>query len=310
MGAAVFFIFALSLFIDGATDCANSVTGAVSSGVMTVKGAVRMSGAFTFFGCILCGLVFPAVAENTAFCITFPKESAATAALSSLLAVSLWSGLAWVFGIPTSEGHGLICAMGGSALALGGVVEKGAFLLIILSFVPVIFICSVLSCIFVRVFRGITGSPSFMIALLGAVSSFFHGAQDGQKFLALAISAGFLGADRTLAVTGAALCMGAGTLFGGRIIRKMGFEMVDATPRAALAADVGSAFSLAVFTFFGVPASTTHVRMVSLASAVKASGERADGSTVLLLFAAWTATFPVCFGAAYLLSRVILELNL
>ena len=151
------------------------------------------------------------------------------------------------------------------------------------------------------------GAPSFAIIGLSAVSSFFHGAQDGQKFLALAISAGILAdGGRVWAVIAAALIMGAGTLFGERIIRKMGFEMVDATPVAVFSSDVGSTAALALFTLLGVPASTTHVRMVSLAAAVKASGERADVSTMSVLLAAWIATFPVCFGTAYLLSKALL----
>ena len=104
--------------------------------------------------------------------------------------------------------------------------------------------------------------------------------------------------------------MALGTLFGGRIIRKMGTEMAVADTRSALASDLGSALALGLLTALGVPASTTHLKMTSLAAATRFLGGRADRSAFLLVCAAWIATFPVSFALSYFISRGILAIVL
>lgn len=300
-----FIIFAAALFIDGATDCANSVTGAVSARVITVRGATTLSAVFSFIGCAVFCLFWPSVAESSASAVEFPREYSHAGVIASLLAVALFSGVAWVMGLPTSEGHALISASAGAALCLGGRVDYQHLALILFSVVPAALICAVFAVMAARILKK-SSDASFRtpIIIFCALSSLFHGAQDGQKFLGLAFSASLLSEKaRLFAVLCAAAFMAIGTLFGGRIIRKMGNEMVQADRTCALSSDVGSAASLALLTALGIPASTTHQKMISLAAVTRSLGGRTDRSTFILLCGAWLATFPISFGLGFFISK-------
>ena len=307
MSAAVILIFCAALFIDGATDCANSVTGAVSSGALTLRGATRMSALLSFSGCLLFCLFFPSVAKNTARAVTFSENYALIGICVSLLSVALWSFVAWLMGLPTSEGHALISASAGAAAAFGGNVDAPQVLFLLFSVIP----AALLSAFFAWTGAKITEKASqghtfkLPVIIFAALASVFHGAQDGQKFMALALSSGAVSdGQRGIFLLLASLSMGIGTLFGKRIIEKMGREMASADSRAALAADGAGAAALALFTFFGIPASTTHVRMTALFGAAKAMKNRTDTSSFLLLLGAWGATFPVCFLLSFFLSKL------
>ena len=129
--------------------------------------------------------------------------------------------------------------------------------------------------------------------------------------MALALSASLVSPKNTVPMVVAfSLAMGIGTLFGKRIIEKMGMEMAVADKRSALSSDLGSAVALSVLTALGIPASTTHLKMSSLAAATKALGGKTDKCTLAVLIATWVATFPVSFAIAYLLSLCVLPILL
>ncbi len=303
-----FIIFSAALFVDGATDCANSVTGVVSSGAMTLKKSVIMSAVLSFLGCFVFCLFCPSVAESSAEALAFPQGWEVLGVCVSLLSVVLWSGAAWYLGLPTSEGHALICASAGAAAALGGRVYIKDLLFLILAIFPAAALGVIFSLIFAKVFnKKVENSLRFPTILSSALSSFFHGAQDGQKFMALALSASLLSEkNSTFAIIAFSLAMGIGTLFGKRIIEKMGCEMAVADTRSALSSDLGSALALTILTSLGIPASTTHLKMTSLAAATRFLGGRTDNGTFVLLLFAWISTFPVSFALSYLISKGIL----
>lgn len=308
----LFIIFAAALFVDGATDCANCVTGAVSSGTLSLRSASLLSAILSFFGCAVFCIFFPFVAESVSSAVSFSKERAIVAIAVSLLTVAVWSGIGWLFSLPTSEGHSLVSASAGAALALGGEIRAGEIGLILLSVVPSALFSAVLSAFFARWLKNARKkSCRIPIIVSAAAASFFHGAQDGQKFMALALSASLISeSSRVPFVIFGAVCMGIGTLFGGRIVRKMGGEMAVADERGALGADMGAALALSVLTALGIPSSTTHIRMSALAAGAAASGGRTDKGTFLLTVTAWAATFPVSFALSFLLSKVILTVFL
>jgi len=305
-----FIIFAAALFIDGATDCANSVTAAVSSRAVSLPAATLLSAVCTFFGCTVFCLFFPLVAQSSAVAV-FPEGTEGAAIAISLLSVALWSGAAWIAGLPTSEGHALAFASAGAALALGGTVDVTGLLSVVLSIIPAALVSSLFSLAVSLILRRVR-NVSFRTPLIvsSAVSSFFHGAQDGQKFLSLAIAASLSQRLYTAAALSAALFMALGTLFGRRIIEKMGTEMVNAGRTTALSSDMGSGLSLALLTALGIPASTTHVKMTSLAFTSLVCGERTDRDTFLRLCCAWVVTFPASFAVSFSISKLFLAVFL
>ena len=109
----------------------------------------------------------------------------------------------------------------------------------------------------------------------GAAMAFMHGAQDGQKFMAIFLlgsalaqgnSAGaFEGTPPFWLMILVSVVMGAGTSIGGyRIIKSVGMDMVKLKPYQGFAADFAATLCLLVSSLTGVPVSTTHTKTTAI----------------------------------------------
>ena len=134
-----------------------------------------------------------------------------------------------------------------------------------------------------------------------------HGAQDGQKFLALMLMADDLGGSEPSPVLPlvvlTACAMAAGTALGGRpIVEKVGSQLAALTPKDGLAADLGAGLVLAVCSLLGLPVSTTHAKV----AAVCGAGRHLDRAVAGQIAGAWLLTFPCCSGLSFALTRLML----
>jgi len=90
--------------------------------------------------------------------------------------------------------------------------------------------------------------------------------------------------------------MGLGTAIGGwRIIRTMGFKVVDLRPIDGFAAETAAATVIEVASRLGIPVSTTHV----ISSAILGVGATRRASAVRWgvagrIVTAWVVTIPAC----------------
>ena len=115
----IFLAFSAAVFINGATDAANALTGPVACGAMKLFHAALLAACMNLLGMLTFSILFPSVYETVSGLAHFPGGTGGTAVAASLIAVVLWSGAAWIFGIPTSESHGLFAALAGASMALG-----------------------------------------------------------------------------------------------------------------------------------------------------------------------------------------------
>ena len=108
------------IFINGFTDAPNAITTVVSTKVLPFKKAALLSAIFNFLGILIMCLISFRVANGISSIVTLESGSLGLIALcSSMLSCVIFSGLASVFGIPTSETHGLISGLTGSAIVIG-----------------------------------------------------------------------------------------------------------------------------------------------------------------------------------------------
>ena len=304
----VLLLLAAVILVNGWTDAPNAITTAVASEVLSFPAAAALAAVCNLLGVVCTAAISDAVARTLWSMADFGPY-ALTALTAALAATALWAVFAWRFGVPTSESHALVAGLAGAALALGAErLRPGALLWV--GFGLVLSLC--LGWGLGRLFRRLLPAgrdPFYRRGQVAgaALTAFFHGAQDGQKFLGvLALILTLRGGGFSIppwARWACATLMALGTLIGGRrIIDTVGRKMVCLTPRSGFAADLGCAGTLALCTLLGLPVSTTHAK----AAAILGAGADPNGKVAGSLGAAWLLTFPACGFLSFALVKCLL----
>ncbi len=317
------------IFVNGWTDAPNAIATVVSTRAMTAKSAVLMAAVFNFFGVLVMTFVNAKVATTIANMVDFGTGHDSQVALASaLFAIVVWAVAAWFFGIPTSESHALIAGVTGAGIAISGFgsVNGGEWLKVIygLGISSVIGVASgyfvvkliELLCKNVKrktAYKAFTGGQ----ILSGAANAFLHGAQDGQKFMAVFLVGLYLAKGQAIPGTleipieVMLLCsvvMGVGTSIGGyRIIKAVGMDMVKLERYQGFAADVAAAGCLLFSSLAGIPISTTHTKTTAIMGVGSAKRlSNVNWNIVKDMVLAWILTFPGCIIIGYLMSKLFM----
>lgn len=318
------------IVVNGATDAANAIATVISTRCMRPWAAIIMAAICNFLGLLVMTGFSTAVADTISGMVNFQGDSHASlvALAAAMVAVVAWGVVTWIFGIPTSQSHSLIAALTGAAIALqGGLagvngaewvkVIYGLFLSTIMGFVLGWLIARAFS----LAFRGVErhhaetffgGAQIVSAALL----AFVHGAQDGQKFmsiamLALTTSMGLSGQDVSYplwVMLSCSLTMGLGTAIGGkRIIKSVAMEMTKLEKYQGFAASLAASVSILASTLFGLPVSTTHTKTTAImgVGAEKSLRSVKWGLAGRMVFT-WVLTFPGCGLLAFAFTHLFL----
>lgn len=305
-----FFAILLTLgviFVNGWTDAPNAITGCVCSGAISMRRAVLYAAVANLLGIFISCIAFPFVAKNI-FESTNITDSRVLCA--SLLSVIVLAVSAWFFGIPTSESHAIIASLFGASVATGAKLSIRLASITLLGLVVSILCGFILGYVLYALIKNKNIGKRVlerMQVLSALIMAFWHGAQDGQKFISiflLAIGASFTQKLPLYPIVICALVMAAGTATGGgRIIENVGKKMVDIDSKRAFASDIAGGISLFLSTVLGMPVSTTHTKT----SAVMGCGYVGGGinkKTARQMIAAWLITFPVCFVLGFVFTKL------
>ncbi len=317
------------ILVNGWTDAPNAIATCVSTRAIGVRKAIIMAAIFNFLGVLVMTSINASVAMTIYNMVDFGGDAQISliALCAAMAAIVIWATAAWYFGIPTSESHALIAGLSGAAVAIqnsfsginGGEWIKviyGIVLSTLLGFV-LGFLTSKLTVLCFRRSNRLKAERFFSGAQVagGAAMAFMHGAQDGQKFMAIfLLGAAFSNgqADATSFVVPVwlmVLCsavMGLGTSIGGyRIIKSVGMDMVKLKPYQGFAADFAATLCLLLSSLTGIPVSTTHTKTTAIMGVGAARRVRnVNWSVVKELVLTWVFTFPGCgllgFGMAKL----------
>ena len=316
-----------AVFVNGWTDAPNAIACAVSTGAMDYRRAAWMAGVCNLLGLLAVSVAGAAVTDTMSSLVDFGGDRrAALIALSAAMAsIILFAVAAWRFGIPTSESHALIAALSGAALALGnlGGINRGAWGKVLaglgisiacgylLGWLPAKLLAAPLQRLGDR-------TLGRMQVLAAGGMAFMHGAQDGQKFVAVFIMAELLAKGEYMpgpvslnrhvwVLVLCALTMALGTsVGGGRIVELVGSRMVRLQKLEGLCADLGGALCLLMATLWGIPMSTSHTKTTAMMGAASATGSRVDHQVVREIVLTWGITFPVCGALGWMLTRFFL----
>ena len=147
--------------------------------------------------------------------------------------------------------------------------------------------------------------------------AFMHGAQDGQKFMAIFLLGSAFASGSTAVTTFTIpiwlmiLCsvvMGLGTSIGGyRIIKSVGMDMVKLKPYQGFAADAAATLCLLFSSLTGIPVSTTHTKTTAIMGVGAARRmSNVNWSIVKDLVLTWVCTFPGCGLLGFALAKLFL----
>lgn len=318
------------VLVNGWTDAPNAIATCVSTRAIEARKAIIMAAIFNFLGVLVMTTVNASVATTIYNMVDFGNDSKAAliALCAAMAAIVIWATAAWYFGIPTSESHALIAGISGAAIAVQGdmsglrgeewiKVLYGIVLSTLLGFV-LGFVSSKLVVAFFRSRNRLKCEQFFSKGQVagGAAMAFMHGAQDGQKFMAIFLlgaalvdgtsTGSFEGTPPIWLMVLVSLVMGFGTSIGGyRIIKSVGMDMVKLKPYQGFSADFAATLCLLVSSLTGVPVSTTHTKTTAIMGVGAARRiSNVNWSIVKDLVLTWVCTFPGCgllgFGTAKL----------
>jgi PiT family inorganic phosphate transporter len=307
-------------FVNGWTDAPNSIATVVSTRVLSPVQALIMASILNVLG----AMSGTAVAATIGKGIIDARAVDITTVGAAMVAIVIWSTLAWLWGLPTSESHALVAGLSGAALAtagIGSLVWDGWQ--------------KVLIGLLFSTFLGFLGGLGLTIAIYwtfrswrpGAVTrvfgrlqilsacfmAFSHGSNDGQKFIGAFTLTLVLGGvlpvfDVPLwVILLCAITMGIGTAVGGwRIVKTMGLRMTKLDPVHGFAAETAAASAIELASRLGIPVSTTH----TISTAIMGVGSTRRLSAVRWgvgreIVTAWILTFPVCGLLAWLSAKAL-----
>jgi len=307
-------------FVNGWTDACNSIATVVSTRVLSPQTAVLMAALFNLVGAF----------SGTAVAVTIGKGLVAQESINlltiaiALISVIIWSCVATVFGLPTSESHGLMSGLAGAGVATAGTevliwagwrkVFLGLVLAPIIGFALGLIAMTLLLWLFRRTRPGaVAGLFKKLQIVSAAFMAFSHGSNDAQKtmgIMSLALAIHFHWTTFHVpawVILLSATTMGIGTAFGGwRVIRTMGMKITKLQPIHGFAAETSAAIVIQAASRIGLPLSTTHV----IASGIMGVGATRRLSAVRWgvagnIVLAWILTFPICGGIGWLLTIII-----
>lgn len=320
-------IIVLLIFTNGLTDAPNAIATIVGSNTMKFRKAAVISAIFNLLGIIVMSFINISVADciSSMVNITAGKEGLISL-ITAMLSVIIFALIAMQFGVPTSETHGLVAGLTGSAIAIYGIsavnakewinVGVGLIWSIIGTFILAYIISKLLKNCLAKVHDKVVSN--FQVLGMCAMS-FMHGAQDGQKFIGILIIYNYIlkgvsvpdiiiPNEHIITILFTATIMFIGVSIGGeKIVQNIGSNMTKLNNKQALCSDIATSATLLIASLNGIPVSTTHVKTVSIIGVGKSQKIGVSKKSVIQIVKAWLLTFPVCLILSFFLAKLFMN---
>lgn len=309
-------------FINGYTDAPNATATAVATGLLSRRRALWWAAVANLLG------LFPALVLGTPVAHTIGKGIIDSAAVNidlvaaAMCGVIIWGRIAALIGLPVSKSHALFASLAGAAFYGGGtqaLLGEG-WIKVLYGIGISIALASSLTWVMGRLVQFWQRSRPLserrwrhlQLITLTLVAG-MHGWNDGLKFVgvfALVLLLGGVTPEFVVTPQIILLCavvMGAGTLCGGwRIvdrIKKM--TKHNCQSWQGVTAETVSALCIGLSAFGGVPMSTTHTVVSSIAGArASVRLHDVDWRTAGLIVWGWVLTILFCALGAYAFSYI------
>lgn len=323
-----FITIIILIFTNAITDAPNAIATLVGTKVMPFRKAAKLSAAFNFIGIIVMSFINISVAGCISSMVDLSdRENGIIVLVSAMISVIIFALVAMKFGIPTSETHGLIAGLTGSAVAIYGwkSVSLAEWINVIIGLVWSILGTLVIGILISKIAKKWMDKTNQnqiqkwqIIGCCGM--SFMHGAQDGQKFIGIlilffsliknvSIPQNIVPWDYVWIILYVAVIMWMGVSIGGKkIVDNIGGELVKLDNKQALLSDITTVFTLFTASMTGIPVSTTHAKTMSIIAIGQNNKNKMDRTRVLSICKAWFWNFPISGLISYFLAILILQI--
>ncbi len=331
LGVVIALVVAVSV-VSGATDAPNAIATAVSTRCLKPGTALAIAAVFNFVGLVAMTYISTAVAHTMFSMVNFGGDThmALLALVAAMIASIGWGVFCWFCGIPASKSHSLIAGITGAAIALNGMagvvpaewakVIYGMVFSLVAGFVIGWVMVKAVETLFAAADRRRANRACMVFQDICACAlSFLHGAQDGQKFMSIALlgialsfgaeSPGEAGFPFWLMLL-CSLSISLGTLIGGkRIIKSVAMDMVKLEKYQGVAASATTVVTLLVASLTGMPVSTSHCSTAAIMGVGASKNPRkVKWSIAKNMVLAWVLTFPCCGLIGFLLAHLFMAL--
>ena len=312
--AVIIILVILVTIISGATDAPNAIATAVSTRCLTPTQALWLAAVFNFVGLVGMTYISTAVAHTMFNMVDFSGDThqALMALMAAMIGAIIWGIFCWWRGIPASKSHSLIAGITGGAIAMNGFggVIIGEWMKVIYGMVFSLVAGFLLGWVLVRgvevAFSHVNRRNSrgvFVVVqdICAILLSFLHGAQDGQKFMSIAI-------------------LGIALSFGMESADQAGFplwlmitcsvaisDMGKLEKYQGVAASLSTVVTLFVSSITGMPVSTSHCSTSAIMGVgASKSVKRVNWDIAKSMVTAWVLTFPCCGLIGFVLAKVFM----
>ena len=304
--------------VSGATDAPNAVAAAVSTRSIRPMTALVLASVFDCVGLVLFSFISTAVAHTMFAMVDFSGDArlALHALVAAMVGAIVWGVFCWWRGIPISKSHALIAGITGGAIAMNGLagVVPGEWVKVLLGMAFSLVAGFSLGWGLVKVVKVLLGGLRRRVSkricivaqdVLACATAFLHGAQDGQKFMSIAMMGIMLSLGMNdyksqgfpvWLMVACSLALEAGLFAGGkRIIKSVGMNMVKLERYQGVAASASTIVTLFVSSMTGMPVSTSHCSTSAIMGVgAEKSFRRVNWDLAKSMVFAWVITFPAC----------------
>ncbi len=263
--------FAACIFIGwsiGANDAANCVGVNIGSGKVSLREGIIITSVFGFLGAFLIGQnVIKTVGKGIVPLHLLDQNFALLIALSACFGAGAWVILATILKLPVSTSHSIVGAVGGAGLAVGAPVIWEKLGSIFLSWIATPFGSALIAFILYYPFRFIfyrltppllrTFFQRWMLVLTSCYLAFSWGGNDVANATGVIMGAGITTPLVATLVGAGAIVVGIVTM-GYRVIETVGYKITRLLPLMSIVAAIASAANVHVYTYLGIPVSTSH----------------------------------------------------
>ena len=294
-------------FLNGFTDAPNSIATTVATKALSMNLACLLSAVCNLLGLLISLYANMSVAESVLAGASL-GEKREIGIIVILLTTIIFAVACWIFSMPSSESHALLASLFGASMALSSTISLAPAFKILIYMVISCVISFLLSCITYKMLKKANFPWRGLQIASCALSSAMHGAQDGQKLVALLLFLYPVNTRQTLVASslavGVALFLGT-LLGGGRIVKTMGQGIVDLTQKSAFVSEISSSVCLIFCSSLGMPVSTSNIKACSVAGAGLLDGKSVCYKTLVKMAYVAILTFPICIALSYLITRAL-----